>query len=213
MIKDIHSIRKDYTLHSLDVVDVSQDAIEQFKIWFEAAVNAEVKEPNAMVLSTVSEGKYPHSRVVLVKEIAATGFTFFTNYESHKGQQLMANPNACLVFFWPELERQVRIEGKVSKVSKEESEKYFHSRPIGSQVGAHVSPQSEVIPNRAYLEQRLIELEAQFDGNTIPLPADWGGFVLEPTSIEFWQGRSSRLHDRLLYTLANGKWQIDRLAP
>lgn len=213
MIKDIHSIRKDYTLHSLDTKDVNNDAIAQFKIWFEAAIKAEVNEPNAMVLSTISEGKYPHSRVVLVKDISTNGFTFFTNYESHKGQQLIENPMASLLFFWPELERQVRIEGEVSKISKQESEKYFHSRPVGSQIGAHVSPQSKVIPNRAFLEEKQKELENQFKEKIIPLPDNWGGFGLKPTSIEFWQGRSSRLHDRLLYTIVNGKWHIDRLAP
>jgi pyridoxamine 5'-phosphate oxidase len=213
MERDIHSIRKDYNLHSLDDKKVNADAVNQFKIWFEEALKAEVNEPNAMVLSTVSIDLQPHSRVVLVKNITEAGFTFFTNYESKKGQQIDENPKACLLFFWPELERQVRIEGKIYKTNKEESEKYFHSRPLESQLGAHISPQSKVIPDREFLEKRKQEIEAKYEKRAIPLPENWGGYILKPDNIEFWQGRPGRLHDRLMYRFENNQWTIQRLAP
>lgn len=209
----IKDIRKDYTLHSLEVEMVNTNAIEQFKSWFDEAILAKVYEPNAMVLSTVCLDNQPHARVVLVKEISPEGFTFFSNYESNKAQQITKNNKVCLLFFWPELERQVRIEGTVSKISKEASEKYFHSRPKSSQIGAHVSAQSTIIEDRTILELRQMQLTEKYEGQIIPLPDNWGGYLVNPTSIEFWQGRASRLHDRLLYTLASNKWTIARLAP
>lgn len=211
---DIHSIRKDYKLGNLDVESVSPLPIELFKIWFDDAIKSEALEPNAMVLATVSEDHKPHSRVVLVKDIKENGLSFFTNYLSNKGKELDTNPFASLLFFWPELERQVRFEGKISKLSKVESEQYFHSRPRASQIGAHVSPQSKVIENRAFLEKLEIEIEKKYQGLPIPLPDYWGGYFFSPLQVEFWQGRPSRLHDRILYTHLEGeKWKIERLAP
>ncbi|MFN0048358.1 MAG: pyridoxamine 5'-phosphate oxidase [Cytophagales bacterium] len=211
---DVHAIRKDYKLGNLDVKDVLPLPIDQFKKWFEEALKAEILEPNAMILSTVSEEKKPHSRVVLVKDINENGLSFFTNYHSNKGKQIRNNNSGSLLFFWPELERQVRFEGEIEKLTAEESLIYYHSRPRSSQIGAHVSPQSQVIPNREYLETIQSELERKFDGLEIPIPDYWGGYLFRPTSIEFWQGRPSRLHDRLLYKLQGDKnWKIERLAP
>lgn len=211
---DIHSIRKDYKIGTLDTKDVHPNPITQFQKWFNEALKAEVLEPNAMTLATLDSENRPHARIVLVKDISENGFTFFTNYLSNKGKQIAAQPQAALLFFWPELERQVRIEGVIEKVSKEESSTYFHSRPRGSQVGAHVSPQSQIIPNRDYLETLQAELEKKFEGKEIPLPDYWGGYLLKPQSVEFWQGRPSRLHDRILYSKdKENDWKIERLAP
>ena len=214
MNRDISSIRKDYQLASLDEASTAANPIDQFEHWWEDAIQSNIDEVNAFVLSTVNANGTPSSRVVLLKGFTPEGFVFFTNYESNKGKEIEANPNVAMNFFWKELERQVRITGTIQKVSTDESEKYFHSRPIGSQVGAWTSPQSKVIPNRAYLEDLMaFNLEKYKEGN-VPLPPHWGGYIVHPTSIEFWQGRSSRLHDRLLYTLnANHSWTKERLAP
>lgn len=214
MNRDISSIRKDYQLASLDEASTAANPIDQFEHWWEDAIQSNIDEVNAFVLSTVNANGTPSSRVVLLKGFTPEGFVFFTNYESNKGKEIEANPNVAMNFFWKELERQVRITGTIQKVSTDESEKYFHSRPIGSQVGAWTSPQSKVIPNRAYLEDLMaFNLEKYKEGN-VPLPPHWGGYIVHPTSIEFWQGRSSRLHDRLLYTLnGNHSWTKERLAP
>jgi pyridoxamine 5'-phosphate oxidase len=214
MNKDISSIRKDYQLASLDEASSAANPMDQFEHWWEEAIQSNIDEVNAFVLSTVNSNGTPASRVVLLKGYTPEGFVFFTNYESNKGKEIAANPNVAMNFFWKELERQVRITGTIKKVSTLASEQYFHSRPIGSQVGAWTSPQSKVIPNRAYLEDLMaLNLEKFKDGN-IPLPPHWGGYIVHPTSIEFWQGRSSRLHDRLQYSLnENHNWDKVRLAP
>ena len=195
--------------------EVNSNPIEQFTSWFEEALNADLLEPNAMTLATASPNGKPTARIVLLKGYSVRGFVFYTNYESTKGQQLIANPQAALVFLWDKLERQIRIEGKVTKLSTEESDNYFHSRPVSSQIGAWTSDQSRVIDSREVLEKRQQELLAKYaDGATIPRPPHWGGFRLIPDLIEFWQGRPSRLHDRLVYRLQDdATWEIVRLAP
>lgn len=223
---DVAAIRDEYTRDSLSEHNLPGNPLEQFDTWFREALNAKVWEPNAMVLSTVSPQGYPSSRVVLVKGYSEAGLVFFTNFESRKGQELFANPHASLLFFWPELQRQIRIEGRVSGVAASESDAYFASRPRASQIGAFVSPQSQVIRSREELDAALQAAELQFDGaeGLIPRPEHWGGFCLTPFRFEFWQGRASRLHDRLVYTLQSEgeenpeietleKWQISRLAP
>lgn len=178
------------------------------------AVETEIVEPNAMTLATASSDGVPSARVVLLKGFDHNGFVFYTNYQSFKGLQLQENPKACLVFYWKEVERQVRITGLTSKISEQESEDYFHSRPEGSRIGAWVSPQSRVIEGRDWLDKRCVELTEQFSGHTIERPAHWGGYIVKPVEVEFWQGRPSRLHDRLLYTLQeDGGWKMERLAP
>jgi pyridoxamine 5'-phosphate oxidase len=210
----IQDLRIDYKKGELSENTIGTDPIIFFKKWFEEALNSNVLEPNAMVLSTVDVDNKPQSRVVLLKDISEGGFTFFTNYSSNKGQEIANNANVSLLFFWAELERQVRIGGIAKKISREDSEQYFHSRPRGSQIGAHVSPQSKVIASRDVLEQLQLELERKFEGIEIPLPSNWGGYRVEPNVIEFWQGRSNRLHDRIRFSLRNGQeWNIERLAP
>lgn len=209
----ISSIRKDYQLQSLSESDVKQDPIEQFGKWWDEAIASSIDEVNAMTLSTVTAEGKPSARIVLLKGFDERGFVFFTNYESNKGVQLTANPFASLVFFWKELERQVRIEGICEKVSEQESDDYFHSRPIGSQLGACASPQSRVIESRRVIENNLEKLQDQYREMEIPRPAHWGGYRVVPQAIEFWQGRSSRLHDRIKYTKENQSWKIVRLAP
>ena len=209
----IQSLRQDYRSAALNDNDADKNPIKQFEKWFAAAVEAQIYEPNVMTLATADKSGKPNARIVLLKGFDENGFSFYTNYLSQKGKELKKNPLACLVFFWPELERQIRIEGKIEKLSKEASEQYFHTRPIGSQIGAIVSPQSQVIADRKILEKRVEELTNQYEGKTIPKPAHWGGYIVKPTSIEFWQGRTSRLHDRIKYDLINGKWQTNRLAP
>lgn len=211
----ISALRREYKKHSLTESDVLENPIAQFQLWFQEALDAEVPEANAMVLSTVSDEKRPSSRVVLLKEIDANGFVFFTNYASRKARDLASNPAACLTFLWHELERQVRIEGWVEKISRHETEVYFHSRPRESQIGAWASPQSEVIASRQEIEERLAYLTSFYqDTDVLPVPEHWGGFRLKPDAIEFWQGRPSRLHDRITYLQQEGAgWQINRLAP
>ena len=209
----IQNLRQDYRAAELDESDVAKNPIKQFELWFADAMKAQLYEPNVMTLATADKSGKPNARIVLLKGFDEHGFSFYTNYLSQKGKEMKKNPQACLVFFWAELERQVRIEGKVEKLDKEASEKYFHSRPKGSQIGAIASPQSQVIANRTLLETKVEELNQTYQDKTIPKPAHWGGYIVKPTSIEFWQGRSSRLHDRIKYDLINGKWQTTRLAP
>lgn len=214
MTMNLADVRKDYILKTLSEDQVLKDPAEQFLLWFREAVDASVNEPNAMHLSTVDEQRQPNGRIVLLKSCDATGFTFFTNYQSRKGAELAANPFASLTFFWPELERQVRIQGAVKFVSEHDSDAYFKSRPRGSRIGAWVSDQSQIIDSRQTLETRQKELEHQFQNSEVPRPAHWGGYCLEPARVEFWQGRASRLHDRICYTKSvNGGWKIERLAP
>jgi pyridoxamine 5'-phosphate oxidase len=210
----IAEIRKEYTLHRLNEAEVAEDPIKQFEHWWQDAVNSELLEVNAMTLATASADGLPSARIVLLKGFNKRGFQFYSNYESFKGKQLFENPRACLVFFWKELERQVRITGLVEKVNSEESDAYFYSRPPGSRIGAWASPQSEVIESSLWLDQQAEQYKSKFAEKEIPRPAHWGGYLVRPVTIEFWQGRPNRLHDRLQYTLQeNGGWLIERLAP
>ena len=210
----ISHLRREYTQAGLCEQDLQPDPQEQFRRWIQDAIDGELTEPNAAVLATVDEQGQPSTRVVLVKGVDERGFSFFTNYESRKGRELMENPHAASVLYWAELERQVRITGTVTKAPAEESEKYFKSRPRGHKLGAWVSSQSEVIANREVLESRLARMEAQYPGEEIPLPPHWGGYFLAPDDIEFWQGRPDRLHDRFRYARQSDKsWLIERLAP
>jgi pyridoxamine 5'-phosphate oxidase len=214
MNRDIASIRKNYAHSELTEQDAATDPIVQFDKWWKDALAAEIDEVNAMTLATASSDGVPAARIVLLKEFSSEGFVFFTNYNSFKGRQLTENPKACLVFFWKELERQVRITGLVQKVDASESDAYFQSRPEGSRIGASVSPQSQIIENREWLENKWNEAAGEWSGKPIERPAHWGGFRVKPVLIEFWQGRPSRLHDRLEYSLQeNGGWKRVRLAP
>jgi pyridoxamine 5'-phosphate oxidase len=212
---DIASLRKDYLQASLDVDDVDHDPVVQFGKWLKEAIDAGLPEPTAMTLATVDADGQPSARIVLLKAVDAGGFSFFTNYASRKGHDLAANPRAALLFHWVELERQVRIEGHVARVPAQESDAYYAVRPLGSRLGAWASPQSEVLPDRQALEQRVREAERML-GDHPERPPFWGGYRLMPRALEFWQGRSSRLHDRLRFRLAapgGEDWTIDRLAP
>lgn len=208
----IANIRCDYTLTGLHESELDANPLKQFNKWFDEVIQSQLSEPNAMLLSTVQAGR-PTGRIVLLKAVDERGFTFFTNYESKKGQEIEANPQVALTFFWKELERQVRIEGKIEKTTVAESDEYFSLRPRGSQIGAWISHQSHVIENREFLEQKQKNYEEQFDGVAVPRPPYWGGYRIVPDYMEFWQGRPSRLHDRLSYTLENGVWKIERLSP
>ncbi len=207
-------LRRDYTLAVLDESHVTSDPLKQFSIWMEQAIAAGVLEPTAMALATVDSTGHPSVRTVLLKGVDSRGFTFFTNYESRKGLELASNPRVSVSFHWAEVQRQVCARGLVSKVSAQESEDYFRSRPHGSRLAAWVSRQSSVLSGRAELEQRLEEVKRRFPGEDVPLPPHWGGYVIRLESIEFWQGRSSRLHDRLCYTRdSGGGWKLNRLSP
>lgn len=213
-MNDLASLRKEYTKAALDVKSVSKEPISQFNKWFDEAIAAQVPEPNAMNLATVNETGRPASRIVLLKGVEDNKFVFYTNYQSRKGRELEQNPSCSLNFFWPELERQVRIEGVASRIDEKRSERYFQSRPRGSQVGAWASPQSTLISDRSLLEERVKQIEKKYKGvELLPKPNQWGGFEIDPLMIEFWQGRQSRLHDRILYTKDDGVWKINRLAP
>lgn len=210
----ISHLRREYSLGNLRRKDLLPDPIAQFRVWFDAVIAAGITEPNAMTLSTVTANGKPSARIVLLKGVDERGFSFFTNYESRKGHELAANPHASLTFLWKEMERQVRVEGTVTKVSHEESEAYFNIRPRNSRLGAWVSNQSQVIANRAVLEENMKELQARYPGEEIPLPPNWGGYIVKPELIEFWQGQRSRLHDRFVYQYqADGSWKLERLAP
>jgi pyridoxamine 5'-phosphate oxidase len=211
---NIADIRKEYKMQTLDEADVQPDAIKQFHRWWNEALMSEIEEVNAMTLATATAAGKPSARIVLLKGYDDSGFVFFTNYLSNKGMELAENPFASLVFFWKELERQVRIEGPVEKTTPNESDLYFHSRPAESRIGAWASPQSKVISSRGVIEENVTELQKSFAGKEIDRPPHWGGYIVKPMLIEFWQGRPGRLHDRLQYTMqADGSWKIERLAP
>jgi pyridoxamine 5'-phosphate oxidase len=210
----LESLRSNYALSGLQETDLLDTPFQQFQLWLKQAIAEELPEPNAMTLATLSEEGKPIARMVLLKGLDEKGFVFYTNYDSAKGKQLTETDSAALVFWWAGLERQVRVEGKVEKVSEEESDAYFQSRPKASQLGAWASPQSQVIENRDVLEKRLAQLEEQYATEKVPRPTHWGGFRVIPTAIEFWQGRPSRLHDRIRYELnEKGDWFYQRLAP
>ena len=210
----IADIRKEYKLQTLSEKDVLKDPLAQFNKWWQETINAGIEEPNAMTLATASADGMPDGRIVLLKGFDEKGFAFYTNYNSTKGQQLLENPRASLVFFWKELERQIRISGLVSLAPGNMSDDYFNSRPLGSRIGAWASPQSEMIESREWLEANERRISEVWVGKTIPRPGHWGGYVVKPIKIEFWQGRPSRLHDRILYSLqTSGAWKIERLAP
>ncbi|MEJ7626449.1 MAG: pyridoxamine 5'-phosphate oxidase [Ferruginibacter sp.] len=209
---DISAIRKDYRFKELNEAEVNSDPIIQFRSWWSDAMESKIEEVNAMTLATADENGKPSSRIVLLKGFDEKGFVFFTNYKSRKAADLETNPQASLVFFWKELERQVRIDGVVEKISEKESDTYFQSRPQGSRIGAWASPQSQEITSRLEIEKRMEELQKKYTGY-IPCPPHWGGYIVKPLQIEFWQGRPNRLHDRICFTLTKKNWVITRLAP
>jgi len=210
---DAAKLRQEYTRAGLTESDISLDPIEQFRRWFDAALAADLHEPNAMTVATATPGGHPSARVVLLKGLDERGFVFYTNYEGRKATDLENNPRCALLFYWGELERQVRVEGTAYRVSGEESDAYYASRPRGSRLGALASEQSQPVEGRGVLERRLRELEKEYEGREVPRPQYWGGYRVAPEAIEFWQGRENRLHDRLIYRRDNGGWTIERLQP
>ncbi len=214
MNKNLNDYRKSYKKDRIEDDAIPEDPLQFFQDWFNQADNSDdILEANAMNIATVGKDMVPKSRIILLKAFGLEGFHFYTNYSSDKGKALAENPNCCLSFFWPELEKQVIIQGTAVKISEEESEAYFHSRPKGSQLGAMASDQSSVIPSREYLEEKLSSLEEKYDSKEIPKPKDWGGYVFQPDIFEFWQGRESRLHDRIRYKKITNSWNYERLAP
>ncbi|MFP7655953.1 MULTISPECIES: pyridoxamine 5'-phosphate oxidase [Chryseobacterium] len=213
-MENLHDKRKIYEKSQLIESEIKQNPIEQFRDWFlTASENPDVSEANAMAISTVEEDGCPRTRMVLLKAYTYEGFIFYTNYSSKKGKAIEKNHKACLHFFWPTLERQIIIKANLERVAENLSDGYFHSRPKGSQLGAVVSPQSQIIPNREFLEEKLKELEKQYETDEVPRPENWGGYIAKPYEIEFWQGRPNRLHDRIIYQLEGLDWKISRLAP
>lgn len=210
---DLFDLREEFLQKTLNESDVLLNPMDQFELWMNEAIEAMVKEPNAMNLATVGTDLRPASRIVLLKQIKRDGFVFFTNYESKKAEQLAENPNCALNFVWLELERQIRIEGRAEKIPGVESDLYFESRPSNSRLGAWASPQSKIIPDRKYLEHLLNDFNREFDGKEIPRPDNWGGYIVKPVLFEFWQGRASRLHDRIQYKKTSSGWVINRIAP
>ncbi|MEP7346510.1 MAG: pyridoxamine 5'-phosphate oxidase [Gemmatimonadaceae bacterium] len=213
MTNDLSDLRREYALASLDRSDVDGNPMEQFRRWFNDAQSAGILEPNAMTLATIGPAGKPSARIVLLKAADAQGFVFFTNYQSRKASELDTTGAGALVFLWKEIERQVRVEGRVERVSPDESDAYFRTRPYGSQLGTWASPQSSVIASREWLERSFAAAEARFDGGEVPCPPHWGGYRVIPDEVEFWQGRQSRLHDRLRYRRDGERWIIERLAP
>lgn len=211
--KSINNLRREYKLNKLSEETVQKNPFNQFEKWFNEVMKVGLIEPNAMILATADDKAKPSVRVVLLKEFSSNGFTFFTNYISKKGKNLTENSSAALLFFWAELERQVRVEGIIKKISRTESKKYFDTRPIDSRLAAWTSEQSKTIPGRDYLDAKFQIFKREFEGKQIPLPPDWGGFILVPEYFEFWQGRESRLHDRICYKKLKSKWKIFRLSP
>lgn len=214
MTQTIADLRRDYSAQSLLETDVAPDPVGQFSTWFQQALDSQIDEANAMTLATAGADGFPSARIVLLKGLSPEGFVFFTNYQSFKGMQLEENPKACLVFFWKELERQVRITGLVTKVPAAESDAYYHSRPEGSRIGAWASPQSRVIQSRLWLDEQYLKIAGELKDRPVERPPHWGGYRVQPVIVEFWQGRPSRLHDRIQYSLGEGgTWKIERLAP
>lgn len=213
-MENLHDKRKIYEKSQLIESEIKENPIEQFRDWFlEASSNPSVSESNAMAISTLEDDGCPRTRMVLLKEYTYEGFIFYTNYDSRKGKAIAKTHKACLHFFWPALERQIIIKADLEKIAENLSDGYFHSRPKGSQLGAAVSPQSEVIPNREFLEKKLKELVEEFEDAEVPRPENWGGYIAKPYEIEFWQGRPNRLHDRIIYSIKDFDWEISRLAP
>lgn len=213
-MENLHDKRKIYEKSQLIETEIKENPIEQFRDWFlDASENPSVSEANAMAVSTLEEDGCPRTRMVLLKEYTYEGFIFYTNYDSRKGKAIEKTHKACLHFFWPGLERQIIIKANLEKIAENLSDGYFHSRPKGSQLGAAVSPQSQEIPNRMFLEEKLKVLEQEYENKEVPRPENWGGYIAKPYEIEFWQGRPNRLHDRIIYTLENLDWKISRLAP
>jgi pyridoxamine 5'-phosphate oxidase len=210
---DASNFRKEYTNAGLDKADVHHDPVVQFHAWFQNAIDAGLHEPNAMILATAATDGKPSARTVLLKGYDERGFVFYTNYEGRKAGELETNPECALLFYWGELGRQVRIEGTVSRISDQESDSYFASRPRGSRLGAWASQQSRPVKDRSVLEERVLRLETEYEGREIPRPSFWGGYRVEPETIEFWQGREDRLHDRLVYRREDAAWRIERLQP
>ncbi|WP_246022648.1 pyridoxamine 5'-phosphate oxidase [Filimonas effusa] len=209
----IADIRTDYSLKTLDESVIAPDAIDQFTTWWNEAIDSEIEEANVTTVATATKDGIPDARIILLKSYDKKGFVFFTNYNSVKAQELAENPKASMIFFWKELQRQVRVFGTVEKISAADNDEYFNSRPEGSRIGAWASPQSHVIADRTILDQKIEAVKAEFAGKPIPRPEFWGGYLIKPETVEFWQGRSSRLHDRIKYTRQNNNWKIERLAP